>query len=256
MNNKCTISLKDKDGTYYSILCHWGGTPDMVGKILQNNYNDITKIVRLLEWRFIRRLVDNENDPGYKTEDGQDTDRMWSGHKRHPLIKYSNMGSIPHINDKTKHHYLFDNGWKLLIDNNFVEFVPSDYIPDLTVKKKKVILYRGGYDGDNFKISDTVRDKWLKERDPNVISSNMREDKSLIKIIEDMGDLANMKVFDDDDDDDEQKIEFVIVEIPSNVEYSIQWDNWGSYEIMVDVDWRCIESSEWDEDSDDISRMD
>ncbi len=48
MATRSRIGMKNADGTYTSIYCHWDGYPDSVGKTLFNHYTDFDKVKQLM----------------------------------------------------------------------------------------------------------------------------------------------------------------------------------------------------------------
>lgn len=49
MSTRSRIAIKNADGTYRSIYCHFDGYPDGVGATLKEHYTDPTKINQLLD---------------------------------------------------------------------------------------------------------------------------------------------------------------------------------------------------------------
>ena len=59
--------MKQKDGSYKSIYCHWDGYPEYNGKILYENYNEKKKVEKLISLGDISSL-DEEIEPDYRFE--------------------------------------------------------------------------------------------------------------------------------------------------------------------------------------------
>ena len=48
MGTRSFIGMKDEDGNWYGIYCHWDGYPENNGKLLLENYGDEAEVMELL----------------------------------------------------------------------------------------------------------------------------------------------------------------------------------------------------------------
>lgn len=72
MSTRSTISIKNEDGTYDSVYCHWDGYIEHNGAILSKHYNDEESIRDLISHGEMSSLAENlENSVFYHRDKGE-----------------------------------------------------------------------------------------------------------------------------------------------------------------------------------------
>ena len=113
--------MKQEDGSYKSIYCHWDGYPEYNGLILFENYKDKNKVEKLINLGDISSL-DEEIEPDYRFE------HCFSNRQEGITLAYHrdrgeniNIRTDKNINDlinyishsMEEYLYIYDNGvWK------------------------------------------------------------------------------------------------------------------------------------------------
>lgn len=77
MSTHCRIGMLNNDGTVTSIYCHWDGYPEGVGAILNRNYLDREKILKLMRLGDLSALGREpiENKDGWRLGSLTDDDK-------------------------------------------------------------------------------------------------------------------------------------------------------------------------------------
>jgi len=63
MATRSRIAIENQDGTVKSVYCHWDGYPSNNGKILQENYQDLDKVEKLIKLGQISYIAEEVEAP-------------------------------------------------------------------------------------------------------------------------------------------------------------------------------------------------
>jgi len=72
MGTRSLISIKNQDGTYDGVYCHFDGYPEGVGNTLKTSYTTEDKIRQLIACGAMSCLVEEVDDCEFYTKRGED----------------------------------------------------------------------------------------------------------------------------------------------------------------------------------------
>jgi hypothetical protein len=97
MSTNSTIAIKNENGSFTSVYCHWDGYPEYVGRILALHFNTPEKIRELLALGTISQLA-----PDISCPDGHSFENPVKGH----AVFYGRDRGEPNIQAKTYGTYI------------------------------------------------------------------------------------------------------------------------------------------------------
>lgn len=118
MATRSTIALKTPDGKFKAIYCHWDGYVEHNGKILFENYQDVTKVEKLIsmgDLSSLGREIGEKHDFNENSEDvctyyGRDRDEVDTGFRI-----FSTIEDVTSHYDWSDYYYFFiDGSWKVI----------------------------------------------------------------------------------------------------------------------------------------------
>ena len=113
MSTRSTIAIKQDDGKYRAIYCHWDGYLENNGRILVNNYKTADRVNALLDLGDLSSL--GKEPIGYWTDE-IDTDETKCmsyrerGEDKVDAIIFDNREDIMNYYSDTEYNYFFEDG--------------------------------------------------------------------------------------------------------------------------------------------------
>lgn len=127
MATRSTISIKTPEGKYRKIYCNWDGYLSHNGKILKEHYTDVDKINRLIDLGDISSLGENVEPKGDHSYDKPEKGVVvaYGRDRGEEDVEFKLFDTLAEI-DLEEYNYVWDDGWKLLVDGKLREYNPNE----------------------------------------------------------------------------------------------------------------------------------
>lgn len=127
MATRSKIGIKNPDGTFTSVYCHWDGYPSHQLPILTKNYNTVEKVNALLEHGDMSSLDEScEKPEGHSFDTVVKGYTVYYGRDRGEENTEKNTSLTDGPLFAEEYGYLFDNGqWNVWLGGTNHEWIPS-----------------------------------------------------------------------------------------------------------------------------------